>query len=87
VYRLKFNLQELASKYFLQFRIGFNSLPNDIKYHIDKFQFISNFSKRRVLRATNFLLKEGSKSDVSIDDVVNPKISKSLYRNVELGEY
>ena len=81
MYRLKFNLQELASKYFLQFRIGFNSLPNDIKYHIDKFQFISNFS------ATNFLLKKGSKSDVSIDDVVNPKISKSLYRNVELGEY
>ena len=87
MYRLNFNLQELASKYFFRFKIGFHPLPNDIKYHIDKFQFISNFSKRRVLCATNFLLKKGSKSDVSIDDVVKPKISKYSYRNVELGEY
>jgi len=65
----------------------FNSLPNDIKNHNKKFQIISNYNKLTVLCATNFLLKKGTKSDLSIDDVVNPKISKSLYRNVELGEY
>ena len=87
MYKLNFNFQEFASKYFLRFRMRFNSLPNDIKNHNKKFQIISNYNKLTVLCATNFLLKKGTKSDLSIDEVVNSRGSKHSYRNLELGEH
>ncbi len=89
VNRLNFNSQELASKYFLRFRMRNTSLPfpNSIKNHTRKFQIISNYTKPIVLCAINFSLKKNGKSNMSRIEVVNLGGHKYSYRNLEMGEH
>ncbi len=85
--RLYFNSQELASKYFLRFRMRIASLPNDIKNDTRKFQITGSYIKPIILCAINFLLKKNRKSDVSRIEVVNLRGYKYSYIQFEIGEH
>ena len=85
--RLYFNSQELASKYFLQFRMRIASLPNDIKNDTRKLQIIGSYIKRIILCAINSSLKKSGKSYVSRIEVVNFRGYKYCYMHHEMGEH
>jgi hypothetical protein len=87
VSRLYFNSQELASKYFLQFRMRMASLPNDIKNDTRKLQIIGSYIKRIILCAINSSLKKSGKSYVSRIEVVNFRGYQYCYMHHEMGEH
>jgi hypothetical protein len=86
VHRLRFNSQEITSKYFLWFRMKITSFSNGINNYPRKFQIISNYTTP-ILSGKNFLLKKSGKLNVPRIEVSNLRGGTYSYINLEMGEH
>ncbi len=87
VYILNINSQELGPKSFVWVRMKIRSFPKSITYHTREFQITSNYTRRLILYALNFLLNKNGESHMSDTGVVHLRRYKYSHRNLEMSEH